>query len=112
MKSGILEEKCRFFPKRFLVKFLKHKGLKLTEEHILTLLNKKSKNQARSSKNDLHEFEGKIRKFAQNSRNFRILGLHVSRIKLSRTESQANVEVDQLSKIRIQNYSGNYQAKM
>ena len=72
MKSGILEEKCRFFPKRFLVKFVKPKGLKLTEEHILTLLNKKSKNQARSSKNDLHEFEGKIRKFAQNSRNFRI----------------------------------------
>ena len=73
MKSGILEEKCRFFPKRFLVKFVKHKGLKLTEEHILTFLNKKSKNQARTSKNDLHEFEGKIRKFAQNSRNFRNL---------------------------------------
>ena len=91
---------------------MKHKGLKLTEEHILTLLNKKSKNQARSSKNDLHEFEEKIQKFAQKSRNFRNLGLHVSRIKLSRTEIQANFEVNQLSKNRIQNRSGNYEAKM
>ena len=78
----------------------------------MTFLNKKSKNQARSSKNDLHEVEGKIRKFAENSRNFRNLGLHVSRIKPTGTEIQANFEVNQLSKIRIQNYSGNYQAKM
>ena len=93
---------------------LKYKELKLTEEHILTFLNKKSKNQARSSKNDLHEFEGKIRKFAQNSRNFRNLDCmyQESNRHDSRTEIQANFEVNQLSKIRIQNYSGNYQAKI
>ena len=108
MKSGILEEKCQFFPKKFLVKVVKYKGLKFTEKHILTFLNKKSKNQARSSKNELHEFEGKIRKFAQKSRSFRILGLHASRIKLSRTEIQANFEVNQLSKIKIQNCRGNF----
>ena len=69
-------------------------------------------NSSKIEQNDLHEFEGKIRKFAQNSRNFRILELQVSRIKLSRKEIQVNFEVNQLSKNRIQNYSGNYQAKM
>ena len=43
MKSGILQEKCHFFPKRFLVKIVRYKDLKLTEEHILTFLNKKVK---------------------------------------------------------------------
>ena len=43
MKSGFSEENCRFFPKSFLVKIVKYKGLIITEEHILTFLNEKAK---------------------------------------------------------------------